>query len=321
MPVIDPMDVNSSRSPRAIKRWSVTMRISLLLVGVCLGVIVLLVSLQRMLMYHPRKGPVPVALAGDLAPHLREVHVTASDGVKLHGWLCLHHSDPDALTERSSLRNPEQRLLVVMFAGNAGNRSTRLSQLEMFRDLGCDALLVDYRGYGENAGKPSEESLIQDAESIWRFATTELEIPPHRIVISGESLGGGVAVALASQVCQRGETPAALILRATFSSMVETASHHYPWLPVRMVLIDRYPSIDRIKHVTCPRLHYHGDQDEVVPWALGKKLFDAGPVTTNSGSHCQFLTIPGAGHNDVYKLGNEQIRLAISQLLNIASPQ
>lgn len=281
-----------------------------------LGAVALLAGLQRTLMYHPRRGPVPVELAGELAPHLREVRVTAHDGVALHGWLSLHQPD-SPIGKAEPLRNlaHEDRLLVVMFAGNAGNRASRVSQLALYNGLGCDALLIDYRGYGENAGAPSEAALLQDAQTVWSYATEELGVPPQRIVISGESLGGGVAVAVASHVCQQGQTPAALILRATFSSMVDAAAHNFWWLPVRWVLLDRYPSIDRIPHIDCPRLHYHGDQDEVVPWSLGKQLFEAGPPSSKTGIASRFLTVPGAGHNDVYKLGSREIAAAIHELL------
>ena len=143
----------------------------------------------------------------------------------------------------------------------------------------------------------------------------ELGVPPERIVISGESLGGGVATALASEVCQAGQTPAALVLRATFSSMVETASSIYWWLPVRMVLIDRYPSVERMPHVDCPVLTYHGTEDEIIPFALGKKLFESAPAKSNNGIEKRFLEISDAGHNDIYKVGHLEITQAIHELL------
>lgn len=286
-----------------------------------LGGVALLAGLQRTLMYHPRKGPVPIELAGPQAPHLREVQAVSQDGITLHGWLSLSQPEsPIGISKPLHSLSDEGRFLVVMFAGNAGNRASRLSQLELFNELGCDALLFDYRGYGENDGQPSEIALIQDAQTVWKYATEELRIPPERVVISGESLGGGVAVALASHLCQQGQAPAALILRATFSSMVDAAAHNFWWLPVRWILIDRYPSIDRIPQVDCPRLHYHGDQDEIVPYLLGQRLFEAGPTVSRSGVASRFLTIPGAGHNDVYQMGQLEIAVAIRDLLNEIDP-
>jgi pimeloyl-ACP methyl ester carboxylesterase len=305
-----------STAPLSRRLRTLMIRVSLRGFIAFLGVVALLAGVQRTLMYHPRKGPVPLAEAGEHAPHVREIRVAADDGIMLHGWLSLSPADsPIGKSEPLAQLSREDRLLVLMFAGNAGNRASRLSQLALYNGLGCDALLCDYRGYGENEGAPSESALIQDAKSIWKYVTEELRVPPERVVISGESLGGGVAVALACHCCQQNQTPAALVLRATFSSMVDAAAHNFWWLPVRWVLLDRYPSVDRIPHIDCPRLHYHGDQDEVIPWSLGKQLFEAGPAKSRSGVTNRFLTIPGAGHNDVYKVGAHEITRAIQEFL------
>ena len=272
---------------------------------------------QRSLMYHPRQGPVPIEAAGDLAPHLRECQVTAHDGITLHGWLSLCQADSEVgRSQPLSGLGAEQRLLVVMFAGNAGNRLSRVSQLALYNGLGCDALLVDYRGYGENEGQPSETALVRDARTVWDYAVRDLGVPPERIVISGESLGGGVATALASEVCQAGQAPAALILRSTFSSMVDTAAKVYWWLPVRLILLDRYPSVERMPSVDCPLLCYHGTEDELIPFAQGQLLFQAAPEKSKSGIAKRFLEIPDAGHNDVYQVGRLAITRAIHELLD-----
>ena len=283
---------------------------------VYLGIVGMLAWLQRSLMYQGRKGPVLVADAEDRAPHIRECHVTAADGVKLHGWLSLCDAESEiGRSEPLSQLGEGDRYLVVMFAGNAGNRLSRISQLDLYNGLGCDALLFDYRGYAENAGSPSETDLLRDARSIWDFATNTLKVPPERIVISGESLGGGVATALASQVCREGHAPAALVLRATFSSMVETASGMYWWLPVRRVLLDTYQSIERMPHVSCPVLTYHGTADEIIPFEQGLRLFESAPPTAKNGIEKRFLKIPDAGHNDIYQVGRQEIAEAIGQLL------
>lgn len=286
-----------------------------------MGVVGMLAWFQRTLMYHPRKGPVPIAAAEGLAPHLRECQVTAHDGILLHGWLSFCDAQsPIGESQPLSTLGADHRLLVVMFAGNAGNRLSRVSQLALFNGLGCDALLVDYRGYAENAGTPSERELLKDARTVWDYAVNKLGVPPERIVISGESLGGGVATALASEVCQAGLTPAALVLRATFSSMVDTAAYNYSWLPVRAVLIDRYPSAERMPAVDCPLLCYHGDEDTIVPFSLGRKLFDAAPARSKTGIEKRFLTISGAGHHDIYKIGSREITQAIDELLEEVRP-
>lgn len=309
-----PSPTGTAPPPRCIGQQ--LKRFVFVLLIVYLGLIGMLAWLQRSLMYQGRQGPVQVADAEDHADHLRECHVTAVDGVKLHGWLSLCDAEsPIGRSEPLSQLGTKGRYLVVMFAGNAGNRLSRVSQLDLYNRLGCDALLVDYRGYAENAGAPSEVNLLRDARSVWDYAVSTLRVPPERIVISGESLGGGVATALASQVCREGHSPAALILRATFSSMVETASGLYWWLPVRWVLIDTYQSIERMPHVTCPLLTYHGTEDEIIPFEQGQKLFDSAPQTAKNGINKRFLKIPGAGHNDIYQIGQREIAEAIRQLL------
>lgn len=319
---IEMSEVTNSSLPASEKRPAPALgqrlrRLGWRLVFAYLGVVAMLAWFQRTLMYHPRKGPVPISAAEELAPHLRECQVTAQDGIQLHGWLSLANARSEiGHSQPLSTLGAENRLLVVMFAGNAGNRLSRVSQLALFNGLGCDALLVDYRGYAENAGEPSESALLGDARTVWDYAVRELGVPPKRIVISGESLGGGVATGLACEVCQAGQTPAALVLRATFSSMEDTAAYNYWWLPVRQVLIDKYPSIERIPSVDCPLLCYHGEQDNLIPHSQGKQLFDAAPLKSKCGIEKRFLSIPGAGHNDIYRIGSHEITRAIHVLLD-----
>ena len=130
--------VSDSRAvavPPSWGRWLRRMGLRLLLAY--LGVVVMLAWMQRTLMYHPRKGPVPMEQAEDLAPHLRECHVTAHDGIKLHGWMSLCEADSDiGQSQPLSKLGSENRLLVVLFAGNAGNRLSRVSQLALYNEIG-----------------------------------------------------------------------------------------------------------------------------------------------------------------------------------------
>ena len=151
--------------------------------------------------------------------------------------------------------------------------------------MGYSVLLFDYRGYGGNSGRPTEDGLAADARAAeaWLAAQPGVE----RVAYFGESLGAAVAVGLAVQ-----RPPAALVLRSPFTSLPDVGAVHYPWLPVRRLLLDRYPSIERIASVSAPLLVIAGDRDDIVPLSLSKRLYDA------AAEPKRFVLVPGAGHND-----------------------
>ena len=119
------------------------------------------------------------------------------------------------------------------------------------------------------------------------------------IVVCGHSLGGAVATRLAAEMCEAGTPPGGLILRATFSSLTDEAAWHYPFFPVRMLLLDRYPSAERMGSVSCPVIQIHGALDDIVPIELGRKLFASVPERSASGIGKQFVELPRTGHNDI----------------------
>jgi fermentation-respiration switch protein FrsA (DUF1100 family) len=193
-------------------------------------------------------------------------------------------------------------------------------ELDQLSRLGANAYLVDYRGYGDNPGKPTEENFAADAQAVWKFVTNWRGVKPSQVVLLGESLGGGVATRLASELSEAGNPPGGLILRSTFSSLVDVASHHYPWLPVRMFLLDRYPSTERIAKVTCPVLVVHGNVDTIVPFESGKTLFEAAPAVSAGSIPKTFVVLPGAGHNDIQYTAREPYRAAVKQFLDRLRP-
>jgi hypothetical protein len=154
--------------------------------------------------------------------------------------------------------------------GNAGNVSQYVDQLTWWHQRGYNVMDFDYRGYGHSQGTPTEDGLYRDAEAAWRYLTEARSVAPARIILFGESLGGGVACGLAAQ-----HPPGALILLSTFSSLVDVGHWLYPWLPVGLLATERFPSADRVAHMTCPKLFIHSPQDEVVPFSLGRALFEA----------------------------------------------
>ena len=144
------------------------------------------------------------------------------------------------------------------------------------------------------------------------FAVEGLHIKD--IIVMGTSLGGAAAVYLTAKQCQAKKEPAALVAVATFSSMVQVAGSHYPWLPVGAVLVDRYPSANRIPHVTCPVLMFHGDQDRVVQQRFGIRLFEATPDKSKSGVPKRWIDLPGVGHNNIVHLSARTIASEIADI-------
>jgi len=280
-------------------------------------ILVMLAFFQRYLIYQPtRADAIDPEVSGLVTGRVEAIRVPTADGLELNGWL-VHALNPSVDTNHNGSAFPP---VVVYFPGNAGHRGYRAIELDLLSRLGADAYLVDYRGYGDNPGKPTEANLAADAQAVWRFVTTTRHVKPTQVVLLGESLGGGVATRLASELSEAGTPPGGLILRSTFSSLVDTASYHYPWLPVGMFLIDRYPSAERIARVTCPVLVLHGNVDTIVPLELGKRLFEAAPAMSAGAIAKTFVVLPGAGHNDIQYAAREPYRAAVKQFLDRLQP-
>ncbi|MEX2287985.1 MAG: alpha/beta hydrolase [Planctomycetaceae bacterium] len=289
---------HEARKPRTWRRAVV--RGAVVYVAVpYLAIAALIAVFQRSLIYQPTRAAVISAEAGRTpSDSIHNIAVRTHDGLELNGWHCLAAgcTAKDAAECDRELRG--DRLLVLYFPGNGGNRSHRSADCRDFSQLGANVFLVDYRGYGDNAGSPSEDNFVADARSIWKYAT-ERGVDPDRIVLFGESLGGGVATRLAAELCESGTPPAGLILSSTFSSLVDTAGWHYPYLPVRLLLRDQYPSVQRAPSITCPVLQIHGGRDTIVPIEFGRRLSQALPQTSANGVQKRFVELPNAGHNDI----------------------
>jgi hypothetical protein len=264
----------------------------LLLVAVLLA---LIWSGQRKLLYFPFGAVPPPAEAG--LPRAEIVAFETEDGLTLQGWFV-----PAA--------SPATRLTVIVFNGNGGNRALRAPLAARLADEGIATLLVDYRGYGGNPGSPSEEGLALDARAARRYAAARPDVDPARIVYFGESLGSGVAVRLALE--EHAERPFALILRSPYTSIVDMAAHHYPFVPARWLLRDRFASIDRIARVACPLLVIAARHDTIVPSDQSERLYAA------ARSPKRFLMIEGADHNDYDLLAGQRVIRTIVEFLRSA---
>jgi uncharacterized protein len=259
------------------------------LLFVYLSFVLLIYLVQRRLLYFPDPSPVARPMGEDLKT-LEEVSLQTADGVRICAWYW-----------------PGERLEnIVIFHGNAGHRGDRLDWARGFKKLGYGVFLLDYRGYGGSHGSPTEEGLYFDALA----AVEWLREKQGRMVYLGESLGSGPAVELAVR-----QPPAALILHAPFTSAVDVGRDAYPFLPVRLLLKDRYENDRKIVKVASPILVIHGERDSVVPFRLGRKLFDLAP------SPKEWLPVPYADHNDLAYTGGRHYWETIQSFLEKALNQ
>lgn len=185
----------------------------------------------------------------------QDVSIVSDDDVALHGWYIPH---------------PQARRVVLFFHGNAGNISHRGDSIGIFHRLGLNVLIVDYRGYGRSQGSPSEPGLYRDAAASWRYLTGTRGFDPGQIVVFGRSLGGAVAAQLAATV-----EPGALILESTLSSARDFARSVFPLLSRLVVVRYDFDTVDSVRQVHCPVLVLHSREDEIMPFALGEKVFEA----------------------------------------------
>ena len=209
-----------------------------------------------------------------------EVRFQASDGVKLHGWFVPGKGD----------------ITWIWFHGNAGNISHRLERLMLLHGhLGVSFFLFDYRGYGRSEGRPSEKGTYYDARGALDYVLSRPDAKVQKIVYFGKSLGSAVAVWLATQ-----RQPDGLVLESPFASVKEMAKRAFPRLPLHLLVGNKYNSLSRIGEVFSPLLIVHGEEDDVVPIAQGRKIYDAAREPKS------FCPIPTAGHTDTYIMGKDR---------------
>jgi len=258
------------------------MRVVLMLlvaVAMLLAVVGLLWSQQRRLIYLPAPRAVPPAAT--VLPAAEEVSFPTEDGLRLAGWFV-----PPAGTPGRGSREPRPPAVLVC-NGNAGNRSLRAPLAAALARAGLAVLLFDYRGFGGNPGRPTEEGLAADARAAQAFLAARPEVDPARLVYFGESLGAAVALRLATE-----RPPAALVLRSPWASLAEVGRLHYPFLPVGLLLADRYDSLGLAGRLAAPLLVVAGERDRIVPAAHSRRLFDAAHQPK------RLVVVPGADHND-----------------------
>ncbi len=232
-------------------------------------------ALQQRLLYAPDTRRTPPDEVGLISVEEREL--VMRDGTRVITWW--------------GAAQPGRPTLLY-FHGNGGSLTTRSERIRKYMAHGYGVVMMTYRGFGGSGGRPSEEANVSDALDVYE-AVRASGIPAAAIVVYGESLGSGVAVQLAAQ-----KEVGSLILDAPYTSIVDLAALHYPHLPARWLMTDRYETLKVAGKVTAPALIVHGEADDIIPVSMSAAVADAlgGPVKR--------ATFPGAGHSDHYLFGS-----------------
>ncbi len=248
----------------------------ILVVAASYSLLVVLVYFMqgRMLYLAEVSGRTLIMTPTDVGMDFQYVSITTTDGVMLHGWFIAGQSSR----------------VLLFFHGNAGNISHRLDSIAQFRELGLSVLIIDYRGYGQSAGRTTERGIYRDADAAWRYLIDDRGIVANDIVIFGRSLGASVASRLASE-----HQPLALIVESSFTSVPDIAQDLYPWLPARWLSRLSHATRDYVRDVRCPILIIHSRDDEIIPFRHGEAIF------ASANEPRTLLTIRGT-HNDAFLL-------------------
>jgi len=258
-------------STQQFKKQARRMLYSILFILVSVWVLLslLLYLFQPKFIYFPQSE---IDYTPDMAglPY-EDIYFKTEDDVLLNGWF---------------IPVEDAKNTLLFFHGNGGNISHRLESLKIFHEIGLSVFIIDYRGYGQSQGIPSEQGTYRDAEAAWQYLAETRGISDEDIIIFGRSMGGAVATWLASRY-----TPNLLILESTFTSIADVAKHYYPYLPTHLLTRIKYASVDRIKDIHSPILISHSQTDEIIPYKYGRALFEKAQAPKI------FLELKG-GHND-----------------------
>lgn len=214
----------------------------------------------------------------EIGLEFEDVYFFSSDGVKLNGWY---------------IPAREARATVLFCHGNAGNISDRIDVIYLFYKLGLSVFIFDYRGYGRSQGKPTEEGLYLDAQAGYKYLIEKQNLKEESIVVYGKSIGANVAVELCSKI-----KTAALISESAFTSALEMGKKLFPFLPLKWLISIKFDALSKIKNITVPKLIIHSEEDKIIPFRHGRKLFEAAPEPK------EFYPMRG-GHNEALFLAKE----------------
>ena len=220
-------------------------------ISIYLIILILTYIFQRSLLYHPTENN----YSGDqLLVPIDKLRIKTEDNIKLISWY--HKKDSNNYKT------------ILFLHGNAGSLENRIHKINHFKDMNVNFLIIAWRGFSGNDGKPSEKGLYEDAKSALRWLNSK-GVANEDIIIYGESLGTGVATEIAQN-----NNFAGIILESPFTSMVDAGKSKYPFLPVKLLLKDKYESVRKIKKINSPILIMHGKVDKLVPFYMGSKIYE-----------------------------------------------
>ena len=263
----------------------------LLILLAIVGFVLWLMWSEPRLLYHPDRE---IEQTPDqLGLKYEDITLTTSDSVRINGWFV----PGEDLAEDDQVT----RLTVLFFHGNAGNISHRLEKVGIFRDLGADTFIIDYRGYGRSEGHPSEQGTYRDAQAAYEYLTQQRKLKPRSIVVYGESLGTAVAADLASKVEIRG-----LVLEEGFTSTADVGQKMFPFFPVHWLVRNKYETLAKLPRIHVPLLIFHSRDDEVFSLDHAQRLLAA------ANEPKQFIELRG-GHNDAFLTSALTFRATLSK--------
>ena len=225
--------------------------IILIFIIIYLFILISTYAFQRNLLYHPRENNY---FGDQLLVSVEKIKIKTKDNIELLSW---YHN-----------KNTNDYNTILFLHGNAGSLENRIHKINHFKDMDINFLLIAWRGFSGNKGQPTEQNLYEDADSAVQWLKSK-GVKENNIIIYGESLGTGVATEIAQN-----KNFAGIILESPFTSMIEVGKNNYPYLPVKFLLKDKYESDKKIKNIKSPILIMHGKVDNIVPFYMGKKMYE-----------------------------------------------
>ena len=269
------------------------LRVALVVAVTAVLVVALVWGLQRRFIYFPDTAPVPSA--SSVIRGARDVQLHTEDGLTLGAWLVTAESKPRGVS-------------VLVANGNGGDRSLRAPLARALAAEGMTVLLFDYRGYGGNPGSPSETGLARDVRAARDFLLAETGLSADRLIYYGESLGSAVVTELASK-----HPPGGLVLRSPFVDLASVGEIHYPFLPVRLLLRDRYPLVEHLAEVDVPVAVVYGSEDSIVPPQQSRAVAASTPRLRRT------VEVEGADHNSPALLNGRQLVGAVVEMADLVA--